>query len=1077
VYTITVIILFFERKDTFRMTSGRRSALAGFIIASVFAIGSASEPAAAQKDEAAALNARATELYRAGKYSEATPLAQRALEIREKTLGPDHPEVGVSLINLANIYQSQGRYADAEPLDKRALAIREKAFRPNHPDVATALSDLAVLYWRQGRYAEAEPLDKRALAIRERALGPEHPAVAVSLINLANVYQSQGRYADTEPLDKRALAIREKALGPDHPDVATALSDLAVLYWRQGRYADAEALDKRALTIRERALGPEHPAVAVSLINLANVYQSQGRYADAELPYKRALAIREKALVPDHPDVATVLNTLAVLYWRQGRYADAEPLNKRALAIREKALGLDHPDVAVSLINLANVYRSQGRYADAEALDKRALAIREKALGPDHPDVATALNDLANVYRSQGRYLDAEPLNKRALAIREKALGPEHPDVAVSLINLANVYRSQGRYADAEPLDKRALAIREKALGPDHPDVATALNDLAVVYWKQGRYAEALPLTQRVIDIGRALPSVTLPVLYAAGRSNLISAEKALDDSLNVVQHAAQTSAASAISKLGIRLAAGSDRLAQLVRKDQDLTSEAETLDKAIIAAVSREPSRRDAAAEQRIKERLTAIAGKHAALQKVFASEFPDYAALSNPLPMTAKEIQALLFEDEALVLFFVAGDKESYVFVLTREGVDWKSIPLGSDALAQKVKAFRAGLDVEQFSAAIAASKKPDLFDLGLANELYATLIGPVEALVKGKKQLLVVPTGALTSLPFHLLVTARPAYAKPGDLTGYRGAAWLIKRQAVTVLPAVASLKALRAFGHKDLAAKPMVGFGDPVFDPKAPPTGASDAVKPAARGLTTRSYTDFWQGAGVDRDKLAQALPQLPDTAVELRAVAKNLGVPPGDIHLGKDASETNVKHLPLANYGIIYFATHGLVAGDVKGLAEPSLVLSIPKQPTDTDDGLLTASEVAQLKLNADWVVLSACNTVAGDEPGAEALSGLARAFFYAGARALLVSHWAVASDAATRLTTSTFDLLKADPKLGRAEALRRAMLAYLGDTSEARNAYPAFWDRSRWLVRVRPRGTERSRVNATLTDAANRKGE
>ena len=141
----------------------------------------------------------------------------------------------------------------------------------------------------------------------------------------------------------------------------------------------------------------------------------------------------------------------------------------------------------------------------------------------------------------------------------------------------------------------------------------------------------------------------------------------------------------------------------------------------------------------------------------------------------------------------------------------------------------------------------------------------------------------------------------------------------------------------------------------------------------------------------------------------------------------------MKRAPLADYRIVYFATHGLVAGDVKGLAEPSLALSIPEQPSELDDGLLTASEVAQLKLNADWVVLSACNTIAGDKPGAEALSGLARSFFYAGARALLVSHWAVDSEAATRLTTSTFDRLKSDPKIGRAEALRQAMLGYLGD--------------------------------------------
>jgi CHAT domain-containing protein len=262
---------------------------------------------------------------------------------------------------------------------------------------------------------------------------------------------------------------------------------------------------------------------------------------------------------------------------------------------------------------------------------------------------------------------------------------------------------------------------------------------------------------------------------------------------------------------------------------------------------------------------------------------------------------------------------------------------------------------------------------------------------------------------------------------------------------VLPSVSSLKSLRAFARKDQVVKPMTGFGDPLFNPALGGSDKRTATKSASRSVTSMAYTDFWQGAGVDRARLAQALSQLPDTADELKTVARDLGVDASDIHLGADASEITVKHAKLDDYGIVYFATHGLVAGDVKGVAEPSLALSIPSELSNEDDGLLTASEVAQLKLNADWVVLSACNTIAGDKPGAEALSGLARAFFYAGARALLVSHWAVSSEAATRLTTSTFDRLKSNPNMGRAEALRQAMLAYLNDASSPRNAYPALW--------------------------------
>jgi CHAT domain-containing protein/tetratricopeptide (TPR) repeat protein len=1018
----------------------------GFILAVMLVVNSfAGAPAIAQQDEAASLIKRAEELYRVGKFSDAIPLAQRAVAIYEKTLGPDHPNVAMSLDWLSVLYRDQGRYADAEPLYKRSLAIREKAVGPDHPTFATSLNNLALLYRYQGRYADAEPLNKRALAIREKVLGPDHPDVATSLNDLAEIYRAQGRYADAEPLQKRALAIREKALGPDHFAVATSLGNLAMLYLNQGRYADAEPLQKRAVAICEKVLGPDHPNVAIPLIAMAAIYREQGRYAEAEPLYKRAIAISEKALGPDHPTVAAALNYLAELYRWQARYAEAEPLYKRSLAIGEKALGPDHRDVAISLGNLASLYSSQGRYADAEPLQKRALAIYEKALGPNHPNVATSLIVLADLYRAQGRYADAEPLGRRSLALREKVLGPDHPEIAQALNVLADLYLAQGRYADAEPLYKRSLAIYEKAFGPDHPSVAGGLNHLAWLFTRQGRYADALPLVQTTIGHGRAVPYIALPVLFAAQDNGLMPAGKAQDDALNVVQHASQSVATAAVNKLAARLAAGSDRLAGLVRNDQDLAAEAEALDKAVLAAVSKEPAKRDTAAEQRIRDRLAEIAKQRATLQGIFAAEFPDYAALSDPQPLTVKEIQALLSDGEALLLF-ATGEKESYVFAVTRQSATWKQIPLGTAALSVKVTAFRRGLDVEALQKS-AADGKPMLFDLELANELYTDLNGPVEEVVKDARHVLVVPSGPLTSLPFHLLVTEKPATPIPQlkDIGSYRDAAWLIKRQAVSVLPALASLKVLRQVARRDPGAKPLVGFGDPVFDPTERAKALAERRAARTRVAVTRGYGDFWQGASIDRAKLPQYLPSLLDTADELKAIAKNLGAPPSDLHLGSDASETVVKRTALADYRVVYFATHGLVAGDIAGLAEPSLALTLPKQPTEFDDGLLTASEVAQLKLNADWVVLSACNTAAADKPGAEALSGLARAFFYAGARALLVSHWSVDSEAATRLTTSTFAIMKADPKLGRAAALRAAMLTYMNDKSSPLNPYPAFW--------------------------------
>ncbi len=321
---------------------------------------------------------------------------------------------------------------------------------------------------------------------------------------------------------------------------------------------------------------------------------------------------------------------------------------------------------------------------------------------------------------------------------------------------------------------------------------------------------------------------------------------------------------------------------------------------------------------------------------------------------------------------------------------------------------------------------------------------MLGPFEEQIRDKRDLLIVPSGPLTALPFHLLVTdlAGPPTGQAGSdpFAPYRNASWLLKRHAIAVLPAISSLKALRSLSRSGAAPKAIVGFGDPVFGPEKPLEDSGPKV-----AMLTRAYAEYWQGAGVDRKVLSQSLARLPGTADELKNVALKLGGSVDDIYLRERATETNVKSLPLTDYRIVYFATHGLVAGDIQGVGEPSLALTLPTAGSPRDDGLLTASEVAQLRLNADWVVLSACNTIAGDKPGAEALSGLARAFFYAGARALLVSHWAMDTDAATRLTTRTFDVLQKSPDVGRAGALRQAMLDEMNDTSEPRNAYPAFW--------------------------------
>jgi len=230
--------------------------------------------------------------YKSGKYEEAEKPLKRSLEICEKALGPDHPDVATCLNNLALLYKSQGKYAKTEPLHKRSLKIWEKALGPDHPQVAISLNNLAALYKAQGRYSEVEPLYKRSLKIFEKALGPDHPHVATSLNNLALLYNSQGKYAEAEPLYRQSLKIFEKALGPDHPDVATSLNNLALLYKSQGKYAKTEPLYRQSLKIWEKALGPDHPQVATVCENMAGFYRRLGKEDEAERSEEHARKIR-----------------------------------------------------------------------------------------------------------------------------------------------------------------------------------------------------------------------------------------------------------------------------------------------------------------------------------------------------------------------------------------------------------------------------------------------------------------------------------------------------------------------------------------------------------------------------------------------------------------------------------------------------------------------------------------------------------------------------------------------------------------------------------------------------------------
>lgn len=989
------------------------------------------------------LNNLASVLEDQGRYAAAEPLYKRTLDIRRKTWGPNHPEVALGLNNLASLYHSQGRHADAEPLYREALAIRERLYDASHPDLLVSINNLASLYHDQGRLENAKDLYSQVLSVRERLLGPKHPDIASSLNNLATIYDAQGRYADAESFYKRSLSIYEHAYGEHDPKVAISLSNLASLYENVGRYAESESLLLRALIIAEKIYGPDHPDVATKLNNLALTYESQGRYTEAESLYRRILAIDEKTFGPEHPDFATGLNNLASIYLSQGRYADVEPLYRRALDINKKAFGNGHPSVALSLNNLGNLYVGLGRYDEAEQLIQSAGNIYVKLYGDERPGpgMSETLNNLATLYQAQNRYAEAESLLRSALAIDEKLIGREHPAIANTLSNLGEAVRAQGRYTDAESIHLLALSIRKKALGPNHPDLASSYHHLARLRLEAGKPIEALNYQRQANNILRArfstvgtdtavgrrseqrarsgsfawhasLIGAILPYAPVAERPGLIA------EAFEMAQLARTNDTSAILAQMAARVASGNQEIAAIVRERQDEIARGHQLEKRLIAMLSKPPSQGSETSEKLVREQLAATEQRIAQLSGKVQQSFPAYQELTQPLPLSISDAQKLIAPNEALISWLVL-DKEILMFLVRSDQAKLVRIEQGLETLRLQIKRLRLATEFPPTGALPAYPHE-------IAFQLYRSLLGPAENHLAGVNHLILVPEGPLESLSFAMLETYPITGAPPA-----KQIPWLAKRYALTTLPGVTPLRALHFDKKNKLSPEPFVGFGDPVLNGNG--LGTSRSANVTIANL-------FSRGAIADT-RAVMELPPLPETANELRTIANTLGASPGSLHLRGDATETQVKGLPLHQYRIVAFATHGLMAADFSGLAEPALVLTPPLTATEKDDGLLTASEVASLKLAADWVVLSACNTAASDgTPGATGFSGLTKAFFYAGAKTLLVSHWAVETKSAAAITTKLFSEVKKG--LSKAEALRKAMIA-LADRSET--SHPAFW--------------------------------
>lgn len=1046
-----------------------------------------------------------------GRLKEALPLAKRALAIREKALGERHEVVGQSLEELVAIYKADGRHGDAEPHARRLVEIYRSALGHDHPRVGLAIHAHGESLVALDRMAEAEPLLRQSIAILERKLGGEHPVIGKKLRELFVALRAQRKYAEAEVQLTRALAIAERDLGPDSAELPALLQTFASLYRSIYRDREAEALLRRGIQLRERRLGKEHADVAELLHGLAELLVVQRRYGEAEPLLKRALAIREQA--PGQPDVGQTLALFATLLVSTGRVADGEAVARRSLAVLEEARGAESIEVAEVLETLGAVHQLQLRFDEAERALRRAIAVREKVGLADDLAIAQLLGKIAELYdwsHAKDKAPEAEKLLKRALAIWEKRLGPDHPETASLLLKLAKVNSSLGRPEAKLRLAGRALALQEKALGPASADVAQTLDMIGFHHLLHGNFAEAVGYLDRstrimigrlkrghapprrqaqwnpeALDLGSEIDKVRFHWLIQA-QHKAAEQEPALKESLGragfeAAQWALVSSAAASLSQMAERHAIAADKaLAELIRERQDLAGRYEAKDSLLTKAImSSAPQRADEGAKS-LHAELATIDERIREIDATVEKRFPDHASLSRQAAVGIDEARSLIGADEAIVMpvdavDFPTGTGGTFLWVVTKATFAWHRVPLDAEALRHLVQALRCGLDRAEWSGegasacakalgieitAIPRDDQPLPFDHAAAFELYRALFGEFERLIRGK-HLLVVNAFPLSQFPLQALVAEKPDASLQGSEANRR-VTWLARRHAVTVLPAVASLKALRSHARRSNASKTYAAFGNPLLD--GDPGRSADAARaraardkqqctrtedgPLARFLQPRSAIRQppLRGGLADPAYLRAQAP-LPETADELCTVARQIKAESRFVYLGARASERNIKSLSgegrLADFHVVHFATHGAMAGEIGLGTEPGLILTPPAKVSAEDDGYLAASEIAGLRLNADWVVLSACNTGASAGDG-EALSGLARAFFYAGTRALLVSQWAVYSDATVKLITGAFDEMTRDGRVGRSEALRRSMLA-LADNGEPVESHPAYW--------------------------------
>ena len=799
--------------------------------------------------------------------------------------------------------------------------------------------------------------------------------------------QSPGR---GEPIPASASAVE-----PSKEEME--LQNESVKHLEDGNHVELIRVKQRLLLLEETRYGRNSPQVADTLELLAHGYTFIGR-EDLATPLRaRSQAIkRAPGYVPLYTeDEAAGLNSRVYQRLLGKEYTTAETMMRRALVLLEAAPAARARERITSLVYLGDALKGQGRYPEAEA---EYTAAEQAAAALQPPDAESQIfieMRMFALYAAQGRKQDTE---RKIEEVAKLIAAQNRPPRWEESDEFADYYRQREQYKAALDWKLWSMeALYKKYALPEADAWGVQIAKQRADRW---HFTSFLWLT-------------------SLGFEQLRTDPRFLGASFEVAQLTQASDVGLSIARMAARHVSAGDDFSRLLRTQQDARA-ALAKDEQALGGLLGDPGR-DTAAIERVRERIASGEATVAARAREMQARFPRANALVSQAPLPASEVGPLLRKGEALVVYVVER-YTTYVWVLNKDTgqIGYMTLPLEREVLEQDIAALRTKLTSGETGWGLKAMTPRD------GMPLYKALFKPLQPWLQGVERVLLVVDGVLQVLPFAAL----------GD--GNEDAPeWLGRRYAFSMLPSVASLRALRGTTAPRNAGLSFAGFGDPALADVAGTT----------QGLPMRSLYLASPGGGA-RSRLVdpatlREVPSLPDTAIELRAVARLLNAPSDAIHLRERATETAVKQAPLSRYRILSFATHGVMAGELADGVEPGLILTPPGTPTPLDDGYLSASEAAQLRLDADWVLLSACNTAASDgTPGAEGLSGLANAFIYAGARALLVSHWRVSSEATTKLVAETIAAYAKAPQEGKAAALQAAMQATM---AKPEYAHPYFW--------------------------------